>query len=85
MPFILKIITPQKRRQAALPFAKTESVTAVQSAFRTQFRTEPRHCVGFCGLLWKQARTPSVFALDTKGEAGLLTLRQHSFCWIVLY
>jgi hypothetical protein len=85
MPLILKIATPQKRRQSALHFAKTESVTAVQSVFRTQFRTEPRQCVGFCGLLWKQARTPSVFAPDTEGEAGLLTLKRHSFCWIVLY
>jgi len=30
-------------------FAKTESITAVHSAFYTQFRTETRQCVGFVG------------------------------------
>jgi len=73
MPLILKIATPRKKKIVCS--AKTEPATAAHIAFRTQFRTEPRQCVGFCGLLWKQARTPSIFASDTEGEQGLLTLK----------
>jgi len=84
MPHILKIATPRKRRYSALHFAKKKSVAAVRSAFCTQFRPEPRQCVGVCGLLWKLARTPSMFAPDTEGEPGVLTLKRHSICSIVL-
>jgi hypothetical protein len=75
MPLILKTPTPRKRRYSALHFAKTKSVTAVHSVFGTQFRPEPHQFVGFCGLLWKLDRTPCIFAQDTEGEPGVLTLK----------
>jgi hypothetical protein len=41
MPLVLKMATLQQRSWYVLQLAKKESVTAVQRAFRTQFRMEP--------------------------------------------
>jgi hypothetical protein len=48
--------------------AKTEPVTAVQSALCVQYHTEPPWYADFCGLLWKQSRTRSTVASETQAS-----------------
>jgi hypothetical protein len=45
MPLVLKMASPQHRSWCVLPLAKKESVTAVQSPFRTQFHMDILHKV----------------------------------------